>query len=158
MEHKQYMKLKSISMNLFPAKNPMEKYTLPELVEKLRRCARTYKQNPCAGIIDIVQTLNSAADAIEELSAKVVQQNMEKSSQYYGGGWIPVEERLPEEAFGCIVTVLDAEPTTGKDYECILPYFVGYDGEQWNNSDGERIPFEVIAWQPLPPVYEPKED
>ena len=77
---------------------------------------------------------------------------------YNGGGWIPVEERLPEEPFGCIVTIVDTEPTAGKDYECILPYFVGYDGEQWNNSGGEQIPFEVIAWQPSPPKYEPKEE
>lgn len=42
--------------------------------------------------------------------------------------WIPVSERLPEEAYGCLVTVMDYEPSTQTEFENILPYFVGYDG------------------------------
>ena len=71
-------------------------------------------------------------------------------------GWIPCSERLPEEAFGCLVTVMDCNPSTQTDFENILPYFVGYDGETRNDADGEEIPFEVIAWQPLPQPYQPK--
>ena len=67
--------------------------------------------------------------------------------------WIPCSERLPEEAFGCLVTVMDCEPSTQTDFENILPYFVGYDGETWNDADGNVIPFEVIAWMPLPQPY-----
>lgn len=67
--------------------------------------------------------------------------------------WIPVEERLPEESYGCLVTVMDCEPSTQTDFENILPYFVGYDGNGWNDADGETIPFEVIAWMPLPEPY-----
>ena len=70
-------------------------------------------------------------------------------------GWIPVSERLPDEAFGCLVTVMDCNPSTQTDFENILPYFVGYDGETWNDADGEEIPFEVVAWQPLPEPYQP---
>lgn len=69
------------------------------------------------------------------------------------GGWISCSERLPEEPFGCLVTVIDTNPMTMEDFENILPYHVGYDGEQWNNEDGEQIPFDVIAWQPLPGAY-----
>ena len=67
--------------------------------------------------------------------------------------WIPCSERLPEEAFGCLVTVMDCEPSTQTDFENILPYHVGYDGDSWNDADGNVIPFEVIAWQPLPEPY-----
>lgn len=70
--------------------------------------------------------------------------------------WIPVSERLPEESYGCLVTVIDCEPSTQTDFENILPYFVGYDGDRWNDADGEEIPFEVIAWRKLPLPYQPK--
>ena len=64
--------------------------------------------------------------------------------------WIPVSERLPEQPYGCLVTIEDEEPMTGQWFETILPYFVGWDGERWNDADGEQCPFEVIAWMPLP--------
>ena len=72
-------------------------------------------------------------------------------------GWIPCSERMPEEAFGCLVTVIDCNPVTLTEFENILPYVVGYDGDGWNDSDGETIPFEVIAWMELPSAYRPKE-
>ena len=90
-------------------------------------------------------------DAIE-----IVKQEAEKFGtdiNVVSNGWIPCSERLPEEAFGCLVTVLDCEPSTQTDFENILPYFVGYDGETWNDADGKEIPFEVIAWMPLPQPY-----
>ena len=68
--------------------------------------------------------------------------------------WIPVSERLPETAnFGCFVTVYNTDIRTGEEFEMVLPYAVGYDGETWNDIDGEVIPFEVIAWRPLPEPY-----
>ena len=63
---------------------------------------------------------------------------------------------MPDEAFGCLVTVMDCNPSTQTEFENILPYFVGYDGETWNDADGEEIPFEVIAWRKLPLPYQPK--
>jgi hypothetical protein len=67
--------------------------------------------------------------------------------------WIPVTERLPEEPFGCLVTVWDTSPITMEEFENILPYFVGGDGEQWNDADGEQCPFEVLAWWGLPEPF-----
>jgi len=67
--------------------------------------------------------------------------------------WIPVSEDLPKDAYGCIVTVLDVDLKTQNEFENILPYFVGYDGETWNNADGEPIPYEVIAWMKAPEPY-----
>ena len=88
----------------------------------------------------------------EKLMSKEMAINaLEKQTQ--NNGWIPVSEKLPDKAFGCLVTVMDCEPSTQTDFENILPYFVGYDGQSWNDADGEEIPFEVIAWQQLPKPY-----
>ena len=85
-------------------------------------------------------------------SKKIVQEVAEE----YNDGWIACSERLPEEAFGCLVTVMDCNPSTQTDFENILPYVVGYDGHGWNDADGEEIPFEVLAWRKLPLPYQPK--
>lgn len=60
---------------------------------------------------------------------------------------------MPEEAYGCLVTVMDCEVYSMEDFENIYPEFVGWDGETWNDGDGKEIPFEVIAWIPLPEPY-----
>ena len=78
---------------------------------------------------------------------------VKQEAEQYKGGWIPVSEKLPEEAFGCLVTVIDFNPVTQNEFENILPYVVGYDGNGWNDIDGETIPFEVIAWMPRPEPY-----
>ena len=78
---------------------------------------------------------------------------VKREAEKCNGGWIPCSVSMPEEAFGCLVTVMDSEPSTQTDFENILPYFVGYDGETWNDTDGKEIPFEVIAWMPLPKPY-----
>ena len=69
------------------------------------------------------------------------------------GTWIPVSEDSPKDAYGCIVTVMDVDLKTQNEFENILPYFVGYDGETWNNAGGEPIPYEVIAWMKAPEPY-----
>ena len=91
-------------------------------------------------------------DCVVKDAKEIVQEVAEE----YNNGWIACNDRLPEEPFGCLVTVMDCEPSTQTDFENILPYFVGYDGHSWNDEDGREIPFEVIAWIPLPEPYQPK--
>ena len=94
-----------------------------------------------------------------DYAIEIVNQEAEKfgtDTNVGSKGWIPCSERLPEEAFGCLVTVMDCNPLTQTEFENILPYFVGYDGETWNDADGEEIPFEVVAWRKLPTPYQPK--
>jgi hypothetical protein len=71
--------------------------------------------------------------------------------------WISVSEKLPENAFGCLVTV-EEDDIYGEPQRVIYPEFVGYDGETWNDADGEPISFEVIAWMPLPEPYREVEE
>lgn len=73
-------------------------------------------------------------------------------------GWIPVTEKLPDKPYGCLVTVMDTNPITFDEFENIYPNFVGWDGENWNDDDGHSIPFEVIAWMPLPMPYKGVEE
>lgn len=108
------------------------------------------------------QLLREAANTIESLSANLQAANREIEAlniikeigdevaanlkwTYCGDG-----NNLPTAPFGCIVTVIDTEPMTQEDFESILPYHVGYDGKQWNDIEGNQIPFEVIAWRPAP--------
>ncbi len=115
------------------------------------------KQGGCSGEI-----MKLAADTIEVLSSKTTSQN--------GDGWIPVGDRLPKEheerteildlIFNVIqsckvsdlvlVTVYDSDQDkTFVSDDCTV------DGK-WANYSGNC--YEVLAWQPLPPAYEPKRD
>ena len=119
------------------------------IIEKLERL-----KTPCElGMIE------NGRYVLRDKAIEIVKQEAEKFGtdiNVGSNGWIPVSERLPEEAFGCLVTVMDCNPSTQTEFENILPYFVGYDGETWNDADGEEIPFEVVAWRKLPTPYQPK--
>lgn len=104
-------------------------------------CERCGKYKEYNGVMCGTCALDGVEDSIEDLPSAEPQ-------------WIPVSERMPDEPFGCLVTVEDEEPMTGALFTNILPYFVGWDGEQWNDADGEQCPFEVLAWMPLPKPYE----
>ena len=93
------------------------------------------------------------ACGINFISASKAKEIVQEVEREYKGGWISCRVSRPEEAVGGLVTVMDSEPSTQTEFENILPYFVGYDGETWNDADGKEIPFEVIAWMPLPQPY-----
>ena len=96
---------------------------------------------------------NAEDKRVENLPLWVVLSTCMNTVIEEGKQWIPCSERMPEQPYGCLVTVEDEEPMTGRMFETILPYFVGWDGERWNDSEGEQCPFEVIAWMPLPEPY-----
>lgn len=100
---------------------------------------------------------NNAIDKAEQI-VQEVSEEFATDTNVGTNGWIPCSYMLPEEPFGCLVTVIDCEPVTQTDFENILPYFVGYDGESWNDEDGNEIPFDVIAWMPLPEPYKESDE
>ena len=93
-----------------------------------------------------IELSESVIDAIADAIVKKMQGSKT-------GQWIPVSERLPEKPYACIVTIMDTNPMTLNEFENIYPDFVGWDGEKWNDANGDLIPFEVIAWMPLPQPY-----
>lgn len=87
------------------------------------------------------------ADTIEELSAKLHNSQMERSSQYYNGGWIPCSERLPEIHVDVILSLRSLDIVVGFRAET-EPYFYCH------CADGCYVdPQNVIAWMPLPEPY-----
>ena len=136
------------------------KKLIEKIIEKLEEiqientCSDCPHKEKCDEVQENIsdETTDLCGATIKALAIEIVKQ----TAAEYNNGWIPCSVRLPDEAFGCLVTVMDCNPSTQTEFENILPYFVGYDGETWNDADGEEIPFEVIAWQPLPQPYQPK--
>lgn len=143
---------------------------ITDLVERLRE----YADNPeldmyctlsCDG--ECNKILREAADVIEELSAKIQAANMERSSQYYNGGWISVEDRLPEE--GDWYLAVFKEKDTGY---ITIPRVAGYNGgynggkgkniwqiiDEYGLIQGYRDMLECVAWCELPEPYKPESE
>ena len=88
---------------------------------------------------ELAKLISDAADTIKMLSAKLHASQMERSSQYYHGGWIPCSERLPAKPNMYIVT----------DSKGDVVRFVFYDTE----SSREYWLRCAKAWMPLPEPY-----
>lgn len=140
---------------------------ITELVERLRESADdTELDMECSRACDgeCNKLLREAADVIEELSTKLQAANMERSSQYYNGGWIPCSERLPEEhewigtkTFGTTISdnvFVTLEATNGKrftDYTRLQNGKLSLSKQaEWDTiSKGIKL----IAWMPSPEPY-----
>ena len=96
---------------------------------------------------ELAKLINDAADTIEILSAKLHASQMERSSQYYHGGWIPVSERLPDKEGNYLIT---AQPTYNHAKDIRIAHWAG----RWAGY----VKSEIIAWMPLPEPYMEEQD
>ena len=105
---------------------------------------------------ELAKLVSDAADTIETLSAKLSAANMERSSQYYHGGWIPIDERLPEvdeDGYSEYVLLSFANASI----PCIGQYVTDEEGGAFYDGDDEKplnsYGLIVNAWMPLPERY-----
>ena len=97
-----------------------------------------------------IEVLKTSITALEEyLSSK------KKNSK---NDWIPVYERLPEKTEKLFY---DMQLVTLEDGEVCFGVYINQENEWWTRrQEGEKLytnKREVIAWQPLPEQYRPKE-
>lgn len=145
---------------------------ISELVNELRYWG--YKEDATVSPFPSRRLFKRAANTIEELSAKLHASQMERSSQYYNGGWIPCSERLPENskhkgAF-CPRYIITTEygvgegwynPDTGCWYGLLWFMDENYNERNISMQRGD-IPkvvknVRVLAWMPLPEHYKESE-
>lgn len=131
-----------------------------EMIQRLR----TERTLPYSAIKD----MRDAADAIEGLE-KACEEAYNKGlleggiaqraeDEKWLPKWIPVTERLPEEPYGCLAIVWDNNVMTGDTFLNYYSEYIGFDGESWNDCDGEEIPFEVVYWMKMPKIPEPPKE
>lgn len=88
-----------------------------ELINRLRQHENIEKSG--FAVDGIVNDYREAADTIQLLSEKLHASQMERSSQYYNDGWIPVSERLPEceqEVLICTMKKVYVSRKTGMEW------------------------------------------
>ena len=116
---------------------------ITEQIKSLREAANIWYE------FKVSDLLNKAADTIEQLAAKVRAANMERSTAYYNGGWIPVSERLPESGKEVLVWY---EYWSDKRESMVQTFGISF---YWNTWCGDvmGIKARCIAWMPLPEPY-----
>ena len=82
--------------------------------------------------------------------------------KHMNDGWIPVQDKLPEDDVDVLITYADIDDENYTDI-CITTYGYAYLGGNKLDFKEWRSPFEyfrsnykVIAWQPLPEPYRPE--
>lgn len=121
---------------------------ITEQIKRLREKAEIFKESGCA-VDGIVWEFHEAADTIEELSTKLQAANMERSSQFYHGGWVPCEECLPEE--NDVVLVQSSRRMTNEEHDFIT--IARYENTHFWSRFGWNPYANIIAWRPLPEEY-----
>lgn len=130
---------------------------ITEQVERMRRLADEMEKSTFVHEethFIAIKVLREAANTISVLSEKLQAANMEKSTAYYNGGWIPVKERLPEDGRPVLIYAWSVHDVIARYDE--LRTEEGYKkawvtADAWNGNT--EIKHDVIAWMPLPEPY-----
>ena len=120
---------------------------LEKILEEIDREIEERRKDPEMRDVDISYGLNRAKEIIRK--------------QMYDG-WIPIQDKLPEDDVDVLITYADIDDENYTDI-CITTYGYAYLGGNKLDFKEWRSPFEyfrsnykVIAWQPLPEPYHPE--
>ena len=97
---------------------------------------------------------NSASDVDQNIRSglMIAKEAVQEVAEEYKGGWIPCNERLPEDDSICIVTVEYPNNKTMVDYGWFdrkgVCWFVGM--QEFRTSN-------ILAWQPLPEPFKERD-
>jgi len=120
-----------------------------------------------------IKAIDGAIDIIKTLSEKLHAEGMERSCQCYNNGWIPCDERMPEEK-PSIFAKYKGTPSWDatmweKDSDTVLITCIHENGRCYTNvaktHDGKWVLepallkiMRVIAWMPLPKPSQSEEE
>ena len=123
---------------------------LEEILKEIDETIERYGKNPYIDekVTDLCYGLNLAKDIIRK---------------HMNGGWIPVQDKLPEDDVDVLIAYADIDDENYTDI-CITTYGYAYLGGNKLDFKEWRSPFEyfrsnykVIAWRPLPEPYRPEQ-
>ena len=92
------------------------------------------------------EVLNAYSQGYEDGTDNFYNAAAEIIRKHMNDGWIPVEERLPDESLNSVI---------GWDEYRERCCFVQYYGGKWSLR-ADREPIKIIAWRPLPEPYRPE--
>lgn len=147
--------------------NVLEKI-LEEIEERIKKlneadnmCRVNAERNRNFESMKYFQSLMFATERAESIIGDIIHSHMDEAKDINvpnNNGWIPVEERLPDEK--------EFQRAYCKNYyaaefivmieNATIPTTLYFKNESW--FDEERNYYKVIAWQPLPEPYKPKKD
>ena len=121
---------------------------IEKLIERLEEL-KTFKIN----LADAMSELMKKDKLDNYISKEEVIEIVNQLAEEYNNGWIPCSERLPEPGKRYLVTAVwkDGDFKKHSVYDAVY----GKDG-LWHTYNYERVSYEVIAWQPLPPAFKGK--
>lgn len=124
----------------------------------------TNTQSVLERVYEIIEPCAKAAKTLPELEELLSRENTLEitRSPRDNDGWIPVQDKLPEDDVDVLITYADIDDEIYTDI-CITTYGYAYLGGNKLDFKEWRSPFEyfrsnykVIAWQPLPEPYRPE--
>ena len=108
------------------------------------------------------EVLNAYSQGYEDGTDNFYNAAAEIIRKHMNDGWIPVQDKLPEDDVDVLITYADIDDENYTDI-CITTYGYAYLGGNKLDFKEWRSPFEyfktnykVIAWRPLPEPYRPE--